>query len=89
MYEQIKTRENYDKLLKSGMFWEFHPELTGDWDKDKLVILKTDDKYLEDNIVEARNNHDKACDVYRNYVGKAETWEERKERINRFRSGGW
>lgn len=38
MYEQIKTKENYNKLLKSGMFWEFHPELTGDWEVDKEVI---------------------------------------------------
>lgn len=28
-------RENYDSLLKSGMFWEFHPHLTGEWEKDK------------------------------------------------------
>jgi len=39
-YQNIKTKENYDKLLKSGMFWEFHPELTGDWNKDKEVINK-------------------------------------------------
>lgn len=26
---------NYDKLLSSGMFFEFHPQLTGDWNKDK------------------------------------------------------
>ena len=39
-YKNIKTKENYDKLLKSGMFWEFHPELTGDWNKDKEVINK-------------------------------------------------
>ena len=39
MYEQIKTKENYDKLLASGMFWEFHPELTGNWEIDKDVIL--------------------------------------------------
>ena len=31
MYEQIKTKENYYNLLGSGMFWEFHPELTGNW----------------------------------------------------------
>jgi len=41
MYEQIKTKENYDKLLVSGMFWEFHPELSGDWEKDKEVILNS------------------------------------------------
>lgn len=39
MYEQIKSKENYYKLLESGMFWEFHPELTGDWETDKVVIL--------------------------------------------------
>ncbi len=38
MYKQIQTLENYNILLKSGMFWEFHPELTGDWDKDKIII---------------------------------------------------
>jgi hypothetical protein len=47
------------------------------------------DKYLDENIVDARTDHDKACELYRNYVGKAETFEERKRRINRFRCGGW
>ena len=41
MYEQIKTKENYDMLLGSGMFWEFHPELTGNWEIDKLVIMNS------------------------------------------------
>jgi len=27
--------KEYKELLKSGMFWEFYPELTGDWEKDK------------------------------------------------------
>ena len=35
MYKQIQNLENYNILLKSGMFWEFHPELTGDWIKIK------------------------------------------------------
>ena len=39
-YKNIKTKESYDKLLSSGMFWEFHPELTGEWEKDKLIINK-------------------------------------------------
>ena len=42
MYEQIKTKENYDKLLASGMFWELHPELTGDWIEDKAIIYSHD-----------------------------------------------
>lgn len=40
-YENINTKDNYDKLLKSGMFWEFHPELSGDWNKDKTIINDT------------------------------------------------
>lgn len=52
----------------------------------KIVI---DDAYLDSNIVDARTDFDKACDLYRNYVGKSETPEERKRRINRFRCGGW
>ena len=40
IYKSIKTKENYDKLLASGMFWEFHPKLSGNWEKDKDVINK-------------------------------------------------
>lgn len=44
-YENIKTIEAYNSLLNSGMFWEFHPELTGDWDKDRdMVSLETPKK---------------------------------------------
>ena len=38
-YKNIKKKKNYDILLKSGMFWEFHPELSGVWEKDKEIIL--------------------------------------------------
>lgn len=58
-------------------------------DKKLNVSSNADDAYLDANIVEARTDFDKACDVYRNYVGKAETREERIRRINRFRCGGW
>jgi len=35
-----RWRVEYKKLLKSGMFFEFHPELTGDWKQDKEQWLK-------------------------------------------------
>lgn len=38
-----KHHGDYVALLNSGMFFEFHPELTGEWDKDRdqwLVINK-------------------------------------------------
>ena len=40
-YKQIQTENNYLKLLKSGMFFEFHPELTGNWKEDKKIILNS------------------------------------------------
>lgn len=30
------AKKEYDKLLRSGFFWEFHPELSGEWEKDEL-----------------------------------------------------
>ena len=33
-------RESYDKLIKSGMAWEFHPWLTGNWNEDKDRYIK-------------------------------------------------
>jgi hypothetical protein len=38
-YEKIRTKEEYELLLKSGMFWEFHPELTGNWEEDYTTII--------------------------------------------------
>lgn len=28
-------KKEYEQLLASGMFWEFYPELTGEWEKDE------------------------------------------------------
>ena len=30
-----EARTEYDFLLYSGMFWEFYPDLTGDYEQDK------------------------------------------------------
>lgn len=32
---RVNYERDYQLLLKSGMFWEFHPELTGSYEKDK------------------------------------------------------
>jgi len=39
MYDKIKSKKDYDLLLKSGMMWEFHPELTGSWNIDKKMMF--------------------------------------------------
>ena len=31
-----KPDAGYVKMLNSGMFWEFFPGLTGNWDEDKV-----------------------------------------------------
>ena len=33
-------KNEYESLLKSGMFWEFYPELSGQWVKDKIAWKK-------------------------------------------------
>lgn len=30
----------YELTLKSGMFWEFYPWATGDWEKDKERFIR-------------------------------------------------
>ena len=40
MYNNIKTEIEYNLLLKSGMFWEFYPQLSGLWYKDVIIINK-------------------------------------------------
>ena len=39
-----KIEEEYKTLLLSGMFWEFFPQFTGNWEKDKDEFIKF---YLE------------------------------------------
>jgi len=33
-YKKILKKSYYDKVLSSGMFFEFYPELTGNYSKD-------------------------------------------------------
>jgi hypothetical protein len=49
-----KSEKDYFKLLRSGMFWEIYPELTGEWEKDKEEFIKNE-QWLNENF---RNNMD-------------------------------
>ena len=53
----------------------------------KEKINEEADAFFDKNKGAAKGNHDKACDLYRNYVSKAKTDKERLRRINRFRCG--
>jgi len=51
-YKNIKTKDNYEKTLKSGMFWEFYPELSGEWEKDMRIINPPiEDFHLNDKTI--------------------------------------
>jgi len=41
LYKRILIFDGYYKLLKSGMFWEFHPELSGIWEEDIDTMLSS------------------------------------------------
>ena len=45
------------------------------------------DNEFESKKEEAKTDFNIACDLYRSYVSEAETWEERMDRIRRFRCG--
>jgi len=53
-----KSEKDYFNLLKSGMFWEIYPQLTGDWDKDKDEYIKNE-QWLNENF---RNNKNRRID---------------------------
>jgi len=43
-------KKDYEMLIRSGMAWEFHPWLTGNWREDKEryineIVNKTASKY--------------------------------------------
>ncbi|BAQ92516.1 hypothetical protein [uncultured Mediterranean phage uvMED] len=39
-YHDIRKKKDYLRLLLSGMFYEFFPELYGDWKADKKMMKK-------------------------------------------------
>jgi hypothetical protein len=51
-------QQSYKELLNSGMFFEFHPELTGDWDKDKDYWNKINNNPIVSNetYLDVENN---------------------------------
>ena len=48
----VLWKKDYDMLIASGMAWEFHPWLTGNWGEDKEryiteIVNKTASKYAD------------------------------------------
>lgn len=59
IYKNILKFDDYYKLLKSGMFWEFYPELTGIWEEDLDTMLSSiSDEEMERCIPSFNNLYD-------------------------------
>jgi hypothetical protein len=54
-YKGIVNRLDYNRVLISGHFFDIHPELTGDWEVDRLRILG-DESEERMNIVGQNGN---------------------------------
>ena len=68
-------KQSYKELLNSGMFFEFHPELSGDWDKDKHTWY------------EMNSNHTVSNETYLDVENDIKSVEEQlRERILRLES---
>lgn len=50
-------KERYQKLLESGMFWEFYPQLSGIWQLDCEEFIKNE-TWLDKNIRKHNNNNE-------------------------------
>ena len=55
MYK-IRTKELYDKALKTGMFFEWYPTLTGNWKEDRdQIYYGIKIRHLNDLIMLLKN----------------------------------
>ena len=43
-YDKIADINDYNQLIHSGMFFEFYPDLTGDYETDMTLITELESK---------------------------------------------
>jgi hypothetical protein len=60
--------------------------MQGEFGPGKCINIDADIDF-DSKKEEAKTDFDKACDLYRSYVGTSERQEERLRRINKFRCG--
>lgn len=65
-YTKINNRTSYNKLLKSGMFFEFYPELSGVYIKDIEIINKPKD-FVQPDLSGSVKTSPKSCGTCRFY----------------------
>jgi hypothetical protein len=69
------VKQKYKDLLSSGMFFEFHPELSGDWDKDKHAWYEMNKNPIVSNetYLDVENNIKSVEEQLRERIHKLES----------------
>lgn len=62
-YRNIQNEADYHSLLNCGMFFEFHPELKGNWDEDKIVILEEELANLKQRYIHCNVNSETITNI--------------------------
>lgn len=80
--QKLDAKASHHKLVKSGMFWELFPALSGEWNKDKTLWYNV---YLED-LEKVYKNRDKEprtlipiCKRHKRFQTKNGRWLDMKD----------
>ena len=83
--QKIDAMNSHHKLVKSGMFWEFYPELSGEWNKDRHAWFKI---FLQD-LKKVEKNKDvepryliPICKRHQRFQTKNGRWLDMKDDLN-------
>lgn len=69
-YDKISTKDKYESVIKTGMFWEWYPELSGIWFDDQKIINSRPTKIcffaeIGDGRIPPRNHPNARTEIYR------------------------
>ena len=80
--QKIDAMNSHHKLVKSGMFWEFHPELSGEWNKDRQEWYKVFIKDLEKVREQEPRYLIPICKKHQRFQTKNGRWLDMKDDLN-------
>lgn len=77
----INYKEHYDKMLASGMFFEWNPTLSGEWEKDYAIWIEKYAKPITNEIKDVLQPKYIVDLPMPNYVYELEQIQDRLENI--------
>lgn len=64
---KLMTIQEYTLLLESGMFWEWYPEATGDYNKDRALSAQGKFKFEQSAWIDGDELKENRSNAY-NYI---------------------